>query len=188
MVKQLGLPTFFLALSCADLRWNELVSILSKLNGPDLSNLERSRILNDNPVLLARHFQYRVEVFFKEIVLDEFQFRDSPHIHSFLWIINAPVLTKDTKDEFAIVIDQIIKVELPHPTQQPDLYKFVKTNQKHSYSRTCRKYKNVPCRFGFGRFFHRSYYYCRSITSLTLFIPGFLGVQKTGGVQSTTPP
>ena len=25
IVKQLGLPTFFLALSCADLRWNKLI-------------------------------------------------------------------------------------------------------------------------------------------------------------------
>ena len=34
MVKQLGLSTFFMTLSRADLRWDELVSIISKLNGP----------------------------------------------------------------------------------------------------------------------------------------------------------
>ena len=28
MVKQSGIPTFFLTLSCADLRWNELLSII----------------------------------------------------------------------------------------------------------------------------------------------------------------
>ena len=78
MVKQLGLPIFFLTLSCADLRCNELVSIISKLNGLNLSEEDidalsyfyRCKILYSNPVLLARHFQYRVEVFFKEIVLD----------------------------------------------------------------------------------------------------------------------
>ena len=32
MVKQLGLPTFFMTLSCADLRWNELLAIISRLN------------------------------------------------------------------------------------------------------------------------------------------------------------
>ena len=37
MVKQLGLPTFFMTLSCADLRWNELVLIISKLNGDNFS-------------------------------------------------------------------------------------------------------------------------------------------------------
>ena len=56
---------------------------------------------------------------FKEIVLDgplgkvkyyvirvKFQFRGSPHIHSFLWIVNAPVITKDTMYQFKIFIDQ----------------------------------------------------------------------------------
>ena len=32
MVKQLGLPTYFMTLSCADLRWNELPTIISRLN------------------------------------------------------------------------------------------------------------------------------------------------------------
>ena len=47
--------------------------------------------------------QHKVEVFFKEIMLDdtlgktkyhdvhiEFQERGSPHVHSFIWIFNAP--------------------------------------------------------------------------------------------------
>ena len=37
MVKQLGIPSFFLTLSCADLRCNELISIISKLNGLNIS-------------------------------------------------------------------------------------------------------------------------------------------------------
>ena len=83
------------------LRWeDELVSIISKLNGLNLSedDMKRCEILNSNQVLLARHFQYRVEVFFKEIIVDgplgkvkyyaiKFQFRGSPHIHSFLWVM-----------------------------------------------------------------------------------------------------
>ena len=36
MVKQLGLPTFFMTLSCADLRWNELMSIIFVLKGETL--------------------------------------------------------------------------------------------------------------------------------------------------------
>ena len=102
MVKQLGLPTYFMTLSCADLRWNELVSIISKLIGENLTDeqinnmtyFERCDYLNSNPVLLAKHFQYRVEVFFKEIILNcplgkvnyyairvEFQVCGCPHIH-----------------------------------------------------------------------------------------------------------
>ena len=174
MVKQLGLPTFFMTLSCADLRWNELVSIISKLNGlnlsqDDISNIDyfqRCEILNSNPVLLARHFQYRVEVFFKEIIIDgpfgkvkyyairvEFQFRGSPHIHSFLWVINAPVLTKNTKDEYLTYIDHVVKVQLPDIEKEPELYELVRMYQIHSHSKSCRKYKNIDCRYSFGRFF-----------------------------------
>ena len=69
MVKQLGLPTFFMTLSCADLRWPDLPSIISKLNRSEKSNEElnkmsyeeRCNLLNRNLVLLARHFQYRVK-------------------------------------------------------------------------------------------------------------------------------
>ena len=60
MVKQLGLPTFFLTLSCADLRWNDLVSIIKNLQGETMSDeeinslpyLDRCHILNSNPVLV----------------------------------------------------------------------------------------------------------------------------------------
>ena len=63
---------------CADLRWNELISIIFKLNRVDIldeevdemSYHERCDTLNKNPVLVARHFQYRVEMFFKIVVLD----------------------------------------------------------------------------------------------------------------------
>jgi len=74
IVKQLGLRTFFLTLSCADLKWEELVLIIAKLNNINLENDDidyhsRCEILNSNPVLTAIHFQFRVETFFKEILL-----------------------------------------------------------------------------------------------------------------------
>ena len=121
MVKQLGIPAFFMTLSCADLRWNKLVEIISKLNSLDFSDdviknityQERCNTMNKNPVLVSRPFQYIVEIFFKVIVLDgplgkksyyairvEFQVRGSPHIHSFTWMLNAPKLSKETKDEY----------------------------------------------------------------------------------------
>ena len=62
MVKQLGITTFFLTLSCADLRWSELISIISKLNGLNISDEdinqmpyhERCDTLNRNPVLVMQ--------------------------------------------------------------------------------------------------------------------------------------
>ena len=74
----------------------------------NFSYQDRCSLLNSNPVFVARHFQYRVEVFFEEILIDgplvktkyyairaEFKIRGSHHIHSFLWKINVPTLTKD---------------------------------------------------------------------------------------------
>ena len=133
MVKQLGTPTFFLTFSCADLRWNELISIIFKRNGIDiadevidrLSYHERCDTLNKNPVLVARHFQYRIEMFFKVFILDgplgktqyypirvEFQVRGSQHIHSFIWIFNAPKLTKFNIDEYAKWVDSKVRSTL----------------------------------------------------------------------------
>ena len=174
MVKQLGLPTFFMTLSCADLRWDELISIIATLRGESLSDEEIQNMdffkrcwhLNLNPVLLARHFQYRVEVFFKVIVVDgplgkvkyhairiEFQVRGSPHVHSFLWVYDAPHLNADNIPQYINFVDQIIKAALPDPNLNPHLFDLVATYQIHSHSKSCRKYKNEKCRYHFGKFF-----------------------------------
>ena len=107
MVKQFGCPTLFLTLSSADLRWNELVEVISNLNSLGLNHkdtevlnyFERCNVLNSNTVLLDRHSQYQVKIFFKEILMIrseplgkvkyytrrvELQFRGLSHIHRFL--------------------------------------------------------------------------------------------------------
>ena len=170
MVRQLGIPTFFLTLSCADPRWDKFVSIISKLNSTyvtvkDLPYHDRCITLNSNPVLVARHFQYRVELFLKLFVTNgplgktkyyairvEFQVRGSPHIHSFIWIENAPKLTEENIEEYTRWVDNIISVQLPDHDVNPKLYNFIKTYQIHRHSKTCRKYKNDKCRFNVGRF------------------------------------
>ena len=40
MVKQLGIPTYFLILTCADLKWDELPHIINKLNNLNLTDEE----------------------------------------------------------------------------------------------------------------------------------------------------
>ena len=58
---------------------------------------DRFNLLNGNPVIFARYFQDRFELFFKVIVLDsplgktnyytirgEFQVHGSPYVHSFI--------------------------------------------------------------------------------------------------------
>ena len=151
MVKQLGIPTYFLTLSCADLRWEELPYIINKLNNlglsdeelKDLSYQERCNLLNNNPALVARHFQYKVEVF-KEITLDgplgktkyyairiEFQERGSPHVYSFIWIFSAPNIENGAA--YIEFIEKTINSQLPNNLSDPDLFGLVKNYQSRSY-------------------------------------------------------
>ena len=110
----------------------------------DLSYHEKCVILNSNPVTVARHFQYRVELFSKLIVIDgplgkskyyairvKFQVRGSPHIHSFIWIIGAPKFSMENIDEYIELVDPIISKDLPDPVSDPALYELVKTYQAH---------------------------------------------------------
>ena len=72
----MGHQHFFLTFSSADLQWNELISIIFKLNDIDiadedidrLSYHERCDTFNKNPVLVAIHFQYRVKIFFSNLL------------------------------------------------------------------------------------------------------------------------
>ncbi|XP_066927184.1 uncharacterized protein [Clytia hemisphaerica] len=140
MVKQLGLPTWFMSFSCADLRWPEIIEIIQKIKGNEMTeeeikNLtykERTEILQSNPVLMARHFQYRVECFFKTILAKdtlggtlkhysirvEFQARGSPHIHCLAWIEGAPTLTHENIDEYRDFIDRVVKCDLPEDKEK----------------------------------------------------------------------
>ena len=98
-----------MTLSCADLR-EELSYIIKKLNNlglrdeelKKLSYQERCNLSNNDQVLVATHFSYKVKVVFKETVLDvslgktkyfaihiEFQERGIPNVHSFIWIFIA---------------------------------------------------------------------------------------------------
>ena len=147
MIRQLGCPTFFMTLSCADLHWNDLLCNIFKLQQQivsedylkKLSYFEKCEILNKNPVFVARHFQYRVELFLTEVLLSsnllgeikyyalrvEFQFRGSPHIHAFLWILNHVKLSIDTIEEYIKFLDPTIHAYLPDLTVDKELFEVV---------------------------------------------------------------
>ena len=103
--------------------------------------------LNNNPVIVGRHFQYRVEVFFEFIVIDrplgkskyyairvESQVRGSPHIYSFISIIGAPKLSMENIDEYTEWVDATSSTDLPDPTFDTALYELVKNYQVHHHS------------------------------------------------------
>ena len=63
MVKQLDIQTWFMTLSCAHLRWPELLQILARIQGNDLTDKQvdalscngRCWMLNLNPVIVPKH-------------------------------------------------------------------------------------------------------------------------------------
>ena len=126
-------------------------------------------MLNSNLVFVARHCQYRVEIFFKEIVIDgslwktkyyavrvEFQVCGSPHMDCFLWVVYAPVLTSKNEEDYVAFVDQVVHAFLCDRNENPELHNLVKLYQLHRHSKTCRKYKNEPCRFKFGKLFSKN--------------------------------
>ena len=153
---------------------NDLISNNATLNKEsvkedDINSMdifERCRHLNLNPVLLACHFQYRVEAFFKVIVVDdplgkiknhairvELQVLGNPHNHLFLWIIDAAVLSKANTDHYIKFIDSFIQAFVPNPVKNSKLFHLVTAYQVHSHSKSCRKYKDDRCRYHFGKFY-----------------------------------
>ena len=83
----------------------------------------------------------------------EFQMRGSPHLHALIWTSDCPKLTSDNKEVYVQFIDNHVQAYLPNEETEPELHELVKTYQKHNHSKTCRKYKNISCRFDFGQFF-----------------------------------
>jgi hypothetical protein len=151
MVKQLGIPTWFMTLSCADLRWPELFQIVGRTQGKNLteeqvaalSYVERCQMLNANPVVVAKHFQHRVETFFSEVLLSninpigkisyyalriEFQMRGSPHLHALIWTSDCPKLTSESKDAYVEYIDKHVQANLPDENDEPELYEMIHKN------------------------------------------------------------
>ena len=71
--------------------------------------------------MAARHFQYKIEVFFQKILVDgrlgelsyyihraEFQIRGIPHIHSFIWVQNSPKLTPENEEESIQFVEKLV--------------------------------------------------------------------------------
>ena len=81
--------------------------------------------------------------------------RGSPHSHALIWTSDCPKLTAETKHDYVEYINKHVQAFLSSQTDDPELHELIKTYQKHNHSKTCRKYKNINCRFNFGQFFSK---------------------------------
>ena len=68
-----------------------------------LITLKFTEIIVDGPLGKTRYYAIRVE----------FKVFGSPHVHCFLWVVKAPVLTSNNKEEYVAFVDQIIHAVLP---------------------------------------------------------------------------
>ena len=169
MIRQLGLPTWFISLSAADTLWKDLHRMLGKLidkkdySDEELSDMdwtEKTRLVKSDPVTCVRYFDHRVHTFIHSVLKSnasplgnihdffyrvEFQQRGSPHIHMVMWIENAPKFDSHTDEEVVAYIDE--HVSCSNIVEHQDLVDL----QRHKHNRTCKKQRNgkTVCRFSF---------------------------------------
>ena len=171
MIRQIGIPTFFLTLSAAETQWKELLVILKKVvdneiiseeAAMDLEYEDKCDLIRKDPITTARYFDHRLRQLFKIIrspngpftpfeveetyIRVEFQSRGSPHLHCLIWLKGAPVF--ESKDPSSLLncetfIDKYISCTVGTMGELELL-------QKHKHSPTCKKNKlnSVECRFG----------------------------------------
>lgn len=172
MIRQLGPCTWFITLSAADLKWPDTIKVIAKQQGIQLTDEdvlglsweEKSKYLRSDPVTAARHFDNRVQLFFKYILMNkqlnplgeiadykyriEFQHRGSPHVHMLAWVNNAPNFEDNEDHEIRDFIDTKVSCQLPQG--DTNMYDLLHLVQRHTYSVACRKH-GKSCRFNFPR-------------------------------------
>ena len=175
MIRQLGVPTFFVTFSAADRRWIEIDNaILIQQGKPPMTTEEHKNMtweqhcehIMSNPVTAARMFEYRVQTFIKDVIMSkakpigevedyyyrtEFQQRGWPHIHMVVWVKDAPKLDEDNDDDVTEFVDNYITCEMPSE-DDTELHEIVTHVQMHTknHTKSCRKTGKV-CRFNFPK-------------------------------------
>ena len=158
MNRQLGSATFFCTFSAAETKWNHLLRMLGELidkksySNDELNAMtweEKSRLIQNDPVTCARHFDFQVQQFILKFLLSdcaplgkiedlsyrvEFQQRGSPHIHMLIWIEGAPKFGKNSDEDICRFIDNTISRS--KPTDDCVLDELV-SRQVHNHSFTC---------------------------------------------------
>ena len=110
MIRQLGLPTWFMSLSAADTRWTDLIRALGILNNGkeytdedinDMTWFEKTKLVQKDPITCTRYFDHRFRMFMNIVLKSdhnpignvkdffyrfEFQQRGSPHVHMIVWM------------------------------------------------------------------------------------------------------
>ena len=141
MIRTLGIPTWFLTLSAADMKWSEVIQAIAQQYGTIYTEDEvltlpwqtKSMWLRSNPVTAARMLQYRLETFVttflksnanpigcitEYVIWIEFQARGSPHAHTLFWVKDAPKLGYSDEKDVKSFIDNYVSCSLPEHDEE----------------------------------------------------------------------
>ncbi|XP_070567274.1 uncharacterized protein [Ptychodera flava] len=170
MIRQLGIPTFFMSFSSAESKWIHLLKILGKTvhdkeyTENEIRNMSwstKSELIKSDPVTCARHFDRTFQRFMHDFLMSslhpvgeiqdffyrvEFQQRGSPHIHMLLWIKDSPQYNENSDDEVTKFIDQYITCD--NDTDDESFAELI-NYQMHRHAKTCKIKGQCVCRFGF---------------------------------------
>lgn len=136
IVRKLGKPHFFITMTCNP-KWLEI-----------LRELLEGQTASDDPVIVARVFNLKVQEFIKAtsnalgkrvgyMYTIEFQKRGLPHIHMLLWV--SPDDCPTTVQQY----DDCVSAEIPDAETQPELHELV---TKHMIHGPCGVHNpNAPC-------------------------------------------
>ncbi|XP_072042907.1 uncharacterized protein [Amphiura filiformis] len=190
MIRQLGIPTFFVTFSAADRRWIEISNAILILEGKPPMTAEQHKnmtwddhvnIIMSNPAAAAKMFQQRVHIFIKNVIRSkanpigkvedfyyrtEFQQRGWPHVHMVVWVKDAPQFDKDSDAKVTEFVDKYISCELP-PESDTELHEIVTSVQVHTknHTKSCRKTGKV-CRFNFPKPPSNATFICRPVSPI----------------------
>lgn len=160
MIRQLGLPTWFMSFSAADTRWNDLIRALGVLNDQrkytdaEIDNMtwaQKSKLVQKDPATCTRYFDHCFRTFVNTVlksdhhpigkVLDffyrvEFQQRGSPHVHMIVWIENAPKYLENDNQGIVDFVDNYLICGRNPEDSLSEL-------QLHKHSQSCKKEESL---------------------------------------------
>lgn len=172
MIRQLGLPSFFITLSAAETQWGELLRILKKVidnedvtvdEAEKFSFQEKARLIKSDPVTCSRYFDNRMKAILRIIKSKSSVFKDNPcehfywrievqqrgslHLHGIFWMSNIPIFNKHDTSNWNDII-QIIDKYCSTDSESLENDALIKV-QVHTHKNSCLREINNDkiCRF-----------------------------------------
>ncbi|KXZ42384.1 hypothetical protein GPECTOR_153g57 [Gonium pectorale] len=169
MIRQFGMPTWFITLTSRDFHWPETLNAIRvaqgqpKFTDAELEGMafaERSNTVRSDPVTATRMYHRRLEAALKYLFLDcpetigpvtdfytmqEMNGRGTEHTHGLFWVKDAPQYGVASNEEVCAFVDKYVSCSI-HGID-PSLLGC----QTHVHSSTCKTRGANVCRFKFTR-------------------------------------